>query len=158
MPQYSLIKCAELNIWNRTTSTSKSTGKSHKTYRSRFNVNFNILLKQLYCASVGKYKTLIHAFLTHLYLHCHLFAILVSCKINKPATNKINTKVRMWWLMGQQRGRNSTACKCAENLSHGSERLETVIKRNMTKLCLQITVQSTPWALGIYAVGYRKSL
>jgi hypothetical protein len=29
-----------------------------ETRRSCFNVNFNILLKQLYCASVGKEKTL----------------------------------------------------------------------------------------------------
>jgi len=30
MPQYGLIKFVVLNIWNQTTSTSKSTGKSHK--------------------------------------------------------------------------------------------------------------------------------
>jgi len=33
MLQYGLIKCAKLNIWNQTTSTSKSMARSYKTRR-----------------------------------------------------------------------------------------------------------------------------
>jgi len=35
MSQHGLIKCVKFNIWNQTTSASKSMAKSHKTRRQQ---------------------------------------------------------------------------------------------------------------------------
>jgi hypothetical protein len=66
-----------IKIYIKTSASSNNTlpddGDWTKTCRNCFNVNFNILLKQLYCASVGKQKTL-----TYSAIFCYIIA-----KLNK---------------------------------------------------------------------------
>jgi hypothetical protein len=53
-PQRGILTDYFNNYNNYNFSKLPDDGNSTETRRSCFNVNFNILLKQLYCASVGK--------------------------------------------------------------------------------------------------------